>query len=102
MAYQHPNMNLPEVLEALAWLDVYLDSLQLEVCVPDLYSAAYGVELPAIKIDITDSEPKLLSDLCDSLERNGYKEIVHEFFTLLMDHQIDFASWTIKEIPHRN
>lgn len=102
LAKQHPNMNLPEVLEGLAWLDVYLDALQLEVGVPDLYSAVYGEELPAIQIDVTDSQPKLLFDICESLERNGYEEIVHEFFTLLMDHQIDVASWTIKEIPHKN
>ncbi|GAX91432.1 hypothetical protein [Effusibacillus lacus] len=101
MAKHQPGMNLPEVLKAFAWLDVYLDSIKIETGVPDLYHAVYGRELPSIQIDLSDTEPMLLFDLCDMLEKNGYQDLVQEFFSLLVEHRIDVTSWTMKDIPNR-
>jgi len=98
---QQPAINLPEVLKAFAWLDVYLDSIKVEVGVPDLYHAVYGQELPSIQIDISDSEPMLLFDLCELLEKSGYQSLVNEFFSVLVDHQIDVTSWTMYDVPNR-
>lgn len=95
------DMNLPEVLKAFAWLDVYLDTLKLDVGVPEIFTAVYGQELPSIQIDISNSEPMLLFDLCEALECNGYKDLVHEFFSLLVENQIEVTSWTIKDVPNR-
>lgn len=100
MAKQQPG-NLSEVLKAFAWLDVYLDTIKVDVGVPDLYHAVYGQELPSIQIDISDSEPMLLFDLCEILEKNGYEDLVHEFFSVLVENQIDVTSWTMNEIPNK-
>jgi hypothetical protein len=94
-------MNLPEVLRGFAWLDVYMDTLHLEESVPDLYESVYGQELPSIQIDISEGEPMLLFDLCEMLEKSGYSDLVHEFFSVLVENQIDATSWTMKEVPNR-
>lgn len=101
MAKRQPGINLPAVLQAFAWLDVYLDSLHIEAGVPDLYHAVYGHELPSIQIDISDSKPMLLFELCELLEKNGYQDLVYEFFSVLMDNQIEVTSWTLHDVPDR-
>ncbi|BCJ85241.1 hypothetical protein [Effusibacillus dendaii] len=101
MANQQPALNLPLVLKGFAWLDVYLDTINIDIGVPDLYGAVYGQELPSIQIDISDSEPMLLFDICEMLEKNGFHALVQEFFSLLVENRIDVTSWKMSDIPNR-
>ncbi|WP_018132582.1 hypothetical protein [Effusibacillus pohliae] len=101
MAKQQPAFNLAETLRALAWLDMYLDSIQLGVGVPDLYHAVYGDELPVVEIDITDSEPLLLFEACKLLEKNGFQPLVQELFSVLAEKQRDVTTWTLQQVPNR-